>query len=240
MTDTDLTGVWRTRSGSVVRVTGAVPGQLDRWAVTHPDDDEPSIHTGTFIHASWSRVPDAEPAEAEDEQLPDWCDGDLSHLPPAVSAPVLPSDVRDGDLLTGTLYGLPFTDWPVRRAEDRGYVYVGEWNGDHIGLSGAVGDSGWRWGRNITVTALKPAPGLLPWESNPGWYRGKRGSIDEGYAYLIAAPDPLPSDVASVADYERVAVIPWDLIEGLREPHFAGYPPRAQIQDILDAVDGVA
>jgi len=92
MTDTDLTGVWRTRSGSVVRVTGAVPGQLDRWAVTHPDDDEPSIHTGTFIHASWSRVPDAEPAEAEAEQLPDWCEGDPSHLPPAVTAPVLPSD----------------------------------------------------------------------------------------------------------------------------------------------------
>ena len=144
---------------------------------------------------SWTRVDEkAEPTEDEDKSYPvgavrhvehpsetvvaakarakEAVDAAKNARTPALSAPILPSDVHDGDLLSGTLFGNPFTDWPVRRAEDRGYVYVGDWQGDHVGLSGAVGDSGWRWGANVTVTARKPAPRPpLPWVEHPdAWW----------------------------------------------------------------------
>ena len=222
MTDTDLTGVWRTRSGSVVRVTGAVPGQLDRWAVTHPDDDEPSIHTGTFIHASWSRVPDAEPAEAEAEQLPDWCEGDPSHLPPAVTAPVLPSDEIPEP---GGARGIQKA---LAAAWDKGYAEAFIWLGR---VKDAVGDSA-----PDPANPWKPAPSQLPWIEHPDAYFRDETDLD---VYRAGDMGPGGQDGYNPERrYTRVAVIPWDLIEDLRGWCYG--TGITYVDAVIDAADGAS
>jgi len=63
---------------------------------------------------------------------------------------IKPSDVRDGDLLTGTLYGNPFTDWPAL-VPSPGNVYVG------APLPCRKMTAGSEWLPSVTVTARKPA-----------------------------------------------------------------------------------
>jgi len=92
------------------------------------------------------------------------------------------------------------------------------------------------------VTYMEPAPvPLLPWAINPGWYRGKRGTIDEGYAYDLGVGERTPTDCEPGDAYERVAVIPWDLIERLRQSLDSGWTPSYLVttsRAVLDAADG--
>jgi len=97
---------------------------------------------------------------------------------------------------------------------------------------------------NADGTAIlepEPAPApLLPWTINPGWYRGKRGSIDEGFAYDLGVDDRLPTDGATGNAYERVAVIPAEHIDRLRDVVKYGLNTYPVAQAILDAADGAS
>jgi len=141
-----------------------------------------------------------------------------------------PSDVRDGDLLTGTLYGLPFEDIVCRRF-DTGNVWI---VGFPAGLCvGGMGD-GWDWARHFTVSSRKPAPTpLLPWIEHPGWYR-RSGEPPSRLVWhsraTVKGPETHPQN------FERVGVIPWDLIESLRENYNRGHIDKSA-RLILDAAD---
>jgi len=146
-----------------------------------------------------------------------------------------PSDVRDGDLLTGTLYGNPFTDWPAD-TDDPGDVYF---QGGHASLSLTLDESTWR--SYVTVTSRKPAPSpWMPWIEHPdAWWQHTDGSAIEHSEAFDGLDTP--------ADWQRVAVIPWDLIEQLSHDYhadgvaFAGireaWGNSAAIERIIDAAD---
>ena len=237
MTAEDLTGtLWLDDPDALTTITRVVGpgGQPDLWRCFV--DGEASLLTTADLYTmtrfvpkpdGWSRVPDAAPAEDEDEQLPDWCEGDPSHLPPAVSDPILPSDVRDGDLLTGTFGMMEFTAMP---AETNGLVFLGP-----TSLS-EYDDAGGHWKPYVTVTARKPAPSPLPWIEHPdAWWRRTVDAVTVTHSSIMAPPDMVRDSAAR--EFERVAVIPWDLIEDL----WLGYGMGSDdIDAVIDAADGAS
>jgi len=132
-----------------------------------------------------------------------------------------PSDVRDGDLLTGTLYGNPFTDWVVHVGKNGDLLFG---NFDRI----RIGDPAWgSFVTFVTVTARKPAPSPpLPWVEHPdSLWQDEYGDVAHSSSLIRASDDP--------KDWTRVYVIPADLIENLRRA-FDG--PIGSIDHAADAI----
>jgi len=186
------------------------------------------------VDAALDRMDSAPTAVSEPvNPNPNGCPHDHLHSVDCVSEPVEPSDVHDGDLLTGALYGNPFTEWVASRP-DSGTVQFGEsrWP---ISLSYAG-----EWLSYVTVSSRKPAPSpLLPWMY---W--------QEEATREVVAVDPSACKDCIVGEphtcryltpnpgWQRVAVIPWDLIEKAKRLLLGGYSADA-IQAIFDAADVV-
>ena len=152
--------------------------------------------------------------------------------PPAVAEPIKPSDVRDGDLLTlarmdewGQVWTTP--DALVQMLGGRVWIVT---EGGRFKHPVSVGED---WLDGLSVSSRKPAPApSLPWEEHPDAFWQREDGIE---AYQSRALDS--SD--EPAEWQRVAVIPWDLIENLRRSERAttGDTPIL-VQAILDAAAG--
>jgi len=194
---------------------------------------------------SWTRVDEkAEPTEDEDKSYPvgavrhvehpsetvvaakarakEAVDAAKNARTPALSAPILPSDVHDGDLLTGALYGNPFTDWPVSR--------IGEglrWTKGLQYLTNEADAAVTIWRKEVTVTARRPAPSPpLPWEepdAAPYWRHARSGGVSRHGTMQ-------GSDGCDPDEWQGGYFIPADLIERLRTES-----PLAVLGAILDA-----
>jgi len=175
---------------------------------------------------SWTRVDEkAEPAEDAEPAVPEIIQQALraqAERDPAVPEPILPSVVHDGDLLTGTLYGNPFTDWPVSR--------IGEgirWTKGPQYLTNEADAAVTIWRKEVTVTARKPAPSPpMPWMlpgAAPLWMH----KVWREFVWLSSmgtADDP--------GEWVGGYFIPTELMEKLRT---AGY----NLADLVSAVAAI-
>jgi len=216
ITDTGGTGMWVT----LRRVDGAHELAM-------------SVHN---LGLNYVCVPvKADPAEDVDRyDEGGLLSGEARVIIPDEPEPVEPSDVRDGDLLTGTLFGLTFEDRACRKS-DTGNIWIDEFPPGIV--IGGMGD-GWRWNSCFTVSSRKPAPTPpLPWvepDASPYW-RHK----PSGFIWRLAdmrngrdVPDPEPDD------WQGGYFIPADLIERFRQTADLA---EAIMRDkaLLDAADEV-
>ena len=180
-----------------------------------------------------------------------------------VPAANLPSDVRDGDLLTGTARkpgrnpcdrpalpepnrlleatvddnpSVPLASEPIVFDPQPGRVYLVNGFRRILQATGNLLTDG-----HYTVDFVDAPTPPLPWVERPDSFwqiPGNRTGVIYHSAILTDAGEgPHTADV-----WQRVAVIPWDLIEQLRWAYDAAdaYASAYPLGEILDAADGAS
>jgi len=228
---------------TLTRVPDAAPPEVEQprpscdelvAAVTAVWEPIKALFTKVYTQADMVLVP-GEPEPADEKPDLPLAESEVELLTGVQKDPS-PADCSDRDLLTGTLYGNPFTDWPVRRfsEEDGGSLYF------PLGYNVFLHDHGQnKWLADVTVTSRKPAPTpplatLAPWQephAAPLW-RHKTGAVHRAATLRAWGTEP-------PAEWQGGYFISADLIEKLpsdpeNEPHLL---LAYAVQAILDAAD---